>query len=287
MRKAMVLSSTINLILIAAGAIVILGFIIIITPLFYNVASREPCYMSVYAQWASTAGAIQSPFPLECKHYFVQVTPTSVDITYPETNSIAKLLRSKVTVRSETYTKPEQLYGVLAEELRQCWWQFHEGKILIGNKQWLDWGNNELICYICDEVHLTDGVKPLDGFWQYIRFTNMSNSPMTYSDYLFIQPSLYNDVYAKKGNPWFGFAEAHGLSEDNTIQAPGDATKRIEPGFHVMHGSNTYYIVFVREGVGWSQTHGPLSGGPTFWVGVVDDVDLTKSGGLTCTQRFS
>jgi hypothetical protein len=115
----------------------------------------------------------------------------------------------------EGMTKPEikkvkseyELYDVLAEEMRYCWWMYGEGDINYVK----DRVTPQNLCSICDQIFFDDSIKELkaydgnaeiypfvdgkikkDEFYKYLAASKMpeSEKDLTYSQYIFNQDNF-------------------------------------------------------------------------------------------------
>jgi hypothetical protein len=94
---------------------------------------------------------------------------------------------------------------VVAEELRNCWYQFHEGKMeifgmsedkLFGIPFFGISGDEGTICYRCADISFSNDVssESFSGFNQYLSNT-MPQSQMSYADYIVTAPRRSSDKY--------------------------------------------------------------------------------------------
>ncbi len=115
--------------------------------------------------------------PLNCERTYVCITKdgTCEELNDPEKHKVNSL---------------NDIYGVLAEEMADCWWMFGEGKVdYIGKK-----GLKKNYCSICSQIYFDDSLNDIkniekgkiskDGLYEYLASTKMGDSKITYSEYI-------------------------------------------------------------------------------------------------------
>lgn len=159
--------------------ILITSFVVILFLLFRlnlgKTTEDEICHNSVVMRGGSVLP--EGATPLNCQTSYVCLTEdgTCESMTKPEI--------IKVESKEETYL-------VLAEEMRDCWWMFGEGKVEYIKKEW----THENYCSICAQLAFDDSMKNIgefeegtidkDDFYNYLTQIEVSNE-LTYSEYFF------------------------------------------------------------------------------------------------------
>lgn len=85
----------------------------------------------------------------------------------------------------------EEIYGVLAEQMADCWWMFGEGKIDYVGK---DFFLKDNYCSVCSQIGFDNSIKEIEGvgeqiskdkLYEYLSKTKMPNSEINYAEYFF------------------------------------------------------------------------------------------------------
>jgi hypothetical protein len=168
--------------------ILIASFISLIIYIGYMQLNKETndeiCHASVVLR-----GGVGEATPLNCQREYICITKdgSCEGMTKPEIKK----------VKTEY-----EVYDVLAEEMRYCWWMFGEGDLNYVK----DRGTRQNLCSICDQVYFDDSVKEVkafsgtteiypfsngkinkDEFYKYLAATKIpdSDKDLTYSQYIF------------------------------------------------------------------------------------------------------
>jgi len=187
-KKAGMDTSLVNIILVLIVAIIIIGVAIYFIKYFTARSDREVCRASVLggsvAQLAPVHGSENFIVP-DCKTYSIIFYNDHVEIN----SKAAEVYVSQSHEYIKTFNElsSEVVNSVIAEELRQCWYQFLEGKKKVLTRANI---NVQLytpdIGFLCDEVRFDPGVPQtrFTGFYDYLRDTLMPKSQVTYYEYL-------------------------------------------------------------------------------------------------------
>jgi len=153
-------------------------------------STKEICHNSVVLKGSSVAGEITS---LNCKRTYLCLTQGDdcVEEGMPDATRIEKVSNKK------------EFFGILAEEMADCWWMYGEGEInYIGGIEI----QKKLYCSICSQVAFDESIKELfEGkntfsqkeIYDYLYSTKMPGKEINYSDYLFSaakKPSNFRNV---------------------------------------------------------------------------------------------
>lgn len=137
-------------------------------------SEKDVCHNSVVTRGSSVVptGAV----PLDCSRTYVCIS---------KDGSCEKMTNPQI----RKVSNKEDIYGVLAEEMRDCWWMYGEGKV--------DYIGSELItdkyCSICSQIAFDDSVMEIikEGsfdkreFYQHLILKNMTGTEKKYSEYLY------------------------------------------------------------------------------------------------------
>jgi hypothetical protein len=169
--------------------ILIASFVILLIYIVYmqlnKETSEEICQASVVAR---SAGQVT---PLNCQREYICLTKdgSCEGMTKPEI----------IKVKTE-----DEVYGALAEEMRNCWWMFGRGDL----KYEKDTTFKQNACSICSQVFFDDSIKEIktssgifpfgqgkinkDFLYEYLAQTKMpeSDKDLTYSQYIFNEDSF-------------------------------------------------------------------------------------------------
>ena len=147
---------------------------ILFTTLFAKVdlwSLRENCRISSWAEAKGSQYSLtgKSSISLNCPRYKVNFQDGKTEIKEIKSNKKNNLDEAK---DSEDY------YRVMAEEMRGCWYQFHEGKVNV-----FDRGTS---CYVCDELNFEKEIPVLtyENLNKFLQDKKMKNSEITYWDFL-------------------------------------------------------------------------------------------------------
>jgi len=153
-----------------------------------NESEKDLCHNSVVLKKTlPTKDAI----PLNCQRSYVCISENG------KCDSLVKPELKKVKTDKE-------VYGVLAEELKDCWWMFGEGKIDYVGKDTF----SELYCSLCSQIAFDESVKGIfsegsfskEEFYDYMVKTKIENEEYTYAEYLYGS----NDLKVISGDKEFG-----------------------------------------------------------------------------------
>jgi len=129
--------------------VLILSFTVILFLLFRldlgGESEKEICHNSVVTRGSSIIPV--DAVPLNCKREYICISGDGKceDLVNPSVKKVKTL--------------PE-VYGVLADEMANCWWQFGEGKVnYVGDDFFSD-----LYCSICSQISLDDSLENVEGF---------------------------------------------------------------------------------------------------------------------------
>jgi hypothetical protein len=170
------------LVILIASFVILLMYIVYLQ--FHKETNEQICQASVVLR-----GGVGEATPLNCQREYVCITKdgSCEGMTKPEIKK----------VKTEY-----EVYDVLAEEMRDCWWMFGEGDINYVK----DRATKQNLCSICDQVFFDDSVKEVkafsgttdiypfsngkinkDEFYKYLAATKMPDSErdLTYSQYIF------------------------------------------------------------------------------------------------------
>jgi hypothetical protein len=183
--------------------VLIIGFVIILFLLFRlnlgKESDSEICHNSVMERATLSKTPLDADtVPLNCQRQYVCITKDG------SCEALTKPIKKKV--KSE-----DEIYKVLAEELRNCWWMFGEG-----NAKFID---NEAIpknyCSICSQISFDDSVKKdiissgkIDKklLYEYMAKTKIPEKKITYSEYLYKTNDL-NLIFGEAIKQGAGFGE--------------------------------------------------------------------------------
>ena len=160
--------------------ILIASFIIILFFLFrLNLNSEseaEICHNSVVVRGSTVIPADATP--LKCSRQYVCLTEDGSCEGF--NNPVVEKVKTK-----------NEVYGVLANEMANCWWMFGAGQVDYVGK---DFFKKDNYCSICSQLLFDDSLKNIEGFenneidkdefYDYLSETQYSNEK-TYSEYLF------------------------------------------------------------------------------------------------------
>ncbi|MBU0958357.1 MAG: hypothetical protein KKB31_00285 [Nanoarchaeota archaeon] len=159
--------------------ILIVSFIIILIFIFLldlgGTTDAEICRNSVVLRGNSVVPG--DAVGLDCGREYLCITKdgSCEGLTNPEVKKVDNL---------------EGIYGVVAEEMRSCWWMFGEGKV----KYIDDAALKRNHCSICDQILFDDSLEELlegevkiskDALYDYLATNNMVGKENTYAEYFF------------------------------------------------------------------------------------------------------
>ncbi|RJQ17582.1 hypothetical protein C4573_01230 [Candidatus Woesearchaeota archaeon] len=249
MKKAEI-GTVVTAIIFIVSAILLIVFGKAIIDTLNKDIDRNDCKDSVFAQSVTTlrkdfgiTTVEASLLNYRCPRYQITFFPDHVDFGFFK----GKKLQTETYEISLPYQQPTKKISqlnnqivnhVLAEELKWCWWQFHEGKLHLFRSEksliFNDFGDNDEMCFVCNEIRFSPEVaqKEFTGFFDYINITKVPGKEYTYYDYIAGLNNQYCYKYADKPNCWEAFIADHaGIAR--------------EPVFDT---SQTYTIVFMRMG---------------------------------------
>lgn len=177
---------TVSLIIILLGLAVMLLLLHQCTKNLNSYKNREACRTSVFTQAVTKFKLgpvkVDSPFTVECNTMDVKFYNKKVEVNGGKVSFYYR------GAQKDSYSSltDEHVNAFLAEELKRCWYQFHEGKLEILNDQYYDFGKNEKLCFICDQFSFDSDVSQssFSGFYNYLKENKMANSDITYYQYI-------------------------------------------------------------------------------------------------------
>lgn len=140
-----------------------------------EMTEKEICHNSVVARGSSVLPG--ESIPLNCHREYVCITEdgTCENMTKP---------------RKEKVDNKEEVYGVLAEEMADCWWMFGEGGVNYVGSDYF----SGMYCSICNQVAFDNSLQEeifetetidKEDFYNYLANENVSGMDLTYSEYLY------------------------------------------------------------------------------------------------------
>jgi hypothetical protein len=209
MRKAQ-MSAIVVLILVVIIALALFGFGQKIFYKLFGEGTIETCRLSVLAQ-TKTELAGASVLTLECERRYIDIFPTKVQFgNQPDNLKTISVYENGVKKKSFKNATNDIVNGVVAQEMKTCWYEFGEAKTEI-------FPNNEPItetfgtadddiCFTCSEIQFEDiKNQQFTGLIDYMKNNDVPDTKYTYWEYL-NQESLsehtldtyINDCYKKK-----------------------------------------------------------------------------------------
>lgn len=201
---------------------------------------RTACWESIFLEHAGSKYDIdvttkQTTFNINCPRF---------KVSFEDRKTVFSDVRTSEEFKEKVAKTEEDYYRILAEEMRGCWWQFHEGKFDVFDKlKVVGTGTTKNSCFICSEIFFEKKIPPLSltGLNRYMKETKLKNSPTTYwkflsseldiklstipyeqfiqsiDDFTFNQSKRYNVVFFKtaKEAKW----NVHFWGKDDTIMA--------------------------------------------------------------------
>jgi hypothetical protein len=158
--------------------ILIISFVVILFFIFrlnLGKSESEICHNSVVMRAASVS---KEAIPLKCSRTYVCISKdgSCERMTKPEIKKV---------------NTEEEIYGILADEMANCWWMFGEGTMdYVGKDNFL----KDNYCSICSQIGFDDSIKEIEGvgeeiskdkLYDYLAKTTMPDSEMNYSEYMF------------------------------------------------------------------------------------------------------
>lgn len=175
---------------IVALVILIVSFLIILYFLFYlrlgETSDKELCHNSVSMR--ANTHIPGDAVPLDCKTNYICLTKdgTCESMTNPDKKTVS--------------TKGE-VYGILANEMKDCWWMFGEGRYdYVGKDVFV----SDLYCSICTQFVLDNSLDDLFGgekisqrefYEDYLSKTKISGEDITYLEYLYGTKANFGDIF--------------------------------------------------------------------------------------------
>jgi len=143
---------------------------------FGKETDSEICHNSVVTRGSSVIPADATP--LKCSRTYICLTKdgSCEGMTKPE----IKKVKTK-----------EEIYGVLADEMANCWWMFGEGKVDYVGK---DFFTRDNYCSICSQIAFDNSLKEIEGMgeeinkdelYNYLSVTQISGKEINYAEYIF------------------------------------------------------------------------------------------------------
>jgi hypothetical protein len=230
-RGEMSTQQIITLIILITSFVVILFFLVRLN--LKDTTDDELCHNSVITR---ASGSLGKNTPLKCHREYVCISST---------NSCDKMTSAKV----EKVSSKEDVYGILAEEMADCWWMFGEGK--------LDYVGKELskqnYCSICDQISFDSslyndpsksifpsGKLDKEELYNYLANNNVAESDKTYFEYFYGT----NDFLGFKQELYSGGANFGSLDLNEHYYIMMGITSRISIGAWIAIGVGTIITPF-------------------------------------------
>ncbi len=234
MKKGM--NRTLNsLIIVMVTAILLFTFA---TPLFGKLSKdgdREGCKLSMLVRTGTTIDAgpvkVDSPISPSCPRYSL----TFFDDKYELSKGTDTIEKKSVDELNDFIVNRE-----IAEQLRDCWYQFGAGKIdTFWNPGWLvgDFNDDNRHCYICSEISFDNSVNQevFTGFYEYLQDSTISGKHEAEGLKLY-------DYIANNG----GYCQEDWFTGDNCWEAyAAEKNIDVKPEFKK---DKKYAAVFIRHG---------------------------------------
>ncbi len=207
---------------IIAAMVIIMG-ILFYTTVFgktVDMMNREACRLNVQAQ-ALTKGVSTNPVNLlsgksnvalkSCKTFNIHFKEKEVIVTESgKKKKVEVYVEGTKTKRFDRLTN-DIVNQVLAEQMRLCWYQFHEGQLDIFNKQFLsNFGiSGDHQCYLCNRISFDQDVRDnrFEDFYEYVNNTNITLVETSYLQYI-SQPTM-------SAKSWIETAAEIGIDKNN------------------------------------------------------------------------
>lgn len=139
---------------------------------------RENCRISSWAEAKGSQYSLtgESAIALNCPRYKVNFMEGKTEIKEIKSNKKNNLDEAK---------DEEDYYRIMAEEMRGCWYQFHEGKVNVFDRG-IDFIDTETNCYVCDEVNFEKEIPVLtyENLNKFLQDETMKNADVTYWEFL-------------------------------------------------------------------------------------------------------
>jgi hypothetical protein len=177
------------MILIVAGAIILLLFITQFSSKATYEESINTCRFSVLAQVATElkpglSGA-KSPLDINCDKRYVKFYNTKVELGLNPENMKPKEIQieGEKTKRFKVLTD-QVVNQVIAEELRICKFQFADGKVAIFTND-EHFFADKAVCFVCSEITFSNlNTQKIESLIEYTKKTSFDDTGTTYYDYL-------------------------------------------------------------------------------------------------------
>jgi len=171
MKKKAELTTTqiVTIVILVVSFIVLVAFFVFLN--FGKTSSEEVCRNSVLL---SSKGLTDSS--VNCKTDYICLSKSG---RCEKQNSV-EIIKVK---------DKDELFSVLAEKMKRCWWMFGEGKYDYAGSRWV----NKNVCSFCSEIYFDESVSefldgersiPKDELYVYLAKNNVSDL-QTYSEYLY------------------------------------------------------------------------------------------------------
>ncbi len=160
--------------------ILITSFVVILFFLFRlnlgQESEKELCHNSVVMKGSAIIPG--DALPLKCSTGYVCITKKSG--CEGLLNPIVKKVNTK-----------DELYEVLAEEMRECWWMFGEGKVNYVGK---DFFTKDNYCSVCSQILFDESLSEIEGvedkiskdeLYEYMSENEFGRDEKNYLEYLF------------------------------------------------------------------------------------------------------
>ncbi|MFW6311947.1 MAG: hypothetical protein ACOC1K_06910 [Nanoarchaeota archaeon] len=77
----------------------------------------------------------------------------------------------------EKKTEDEEIKRIIADSMAECWDMYGEGKLEL-------FGDEGIYCAVCSYIEFEEKDKEIEGFYEYLQKQKMSNSKLTYQEFL-------------------------------------------------------------------------------------------------------
>jgi len=213
-----------RIIIISIGGILLLTFIgVTVYQKYFTIGEIEVCRFSALAQATAKTVTLPggSPFNLECKRRFVNIEQDHATMEYdtPMPKKPLQIITRGSKVKKYPAPTNDIINGIIAEEMKTCWYQFGEGKTDVFQNKWFA---GDTVCFICSEVSFDEKIQPQQytGLLEYLHTVDYPLGSKSYFDY---------------------FAETKNLDDLTTYINKDKKT------YDLINATNTYYVLFVKD----------------------------------------
>lgn len=270
-------STLVHMIIFIAAAILILGIITRIIPLFYRGSDMKICQASMELEKFTTTkklciNLVDSPLKMECYRRWIKVEKDKALLSvYRKSTSPFKDSKSTPYTPLEVYDPlkkefvetydrltPTLLKSIFAEELLYCWNQFFKGEVIVFPKvEVADWNilktaDNKRVCFVCSQIVVSrdalESIKKIDpqalekfNFEDYLRKYTSPKSlgkAFSYFSELNNENSICKEDYFIEGQKYGGDCWLGYF----LINGFGNRTNNIA-------GKSRFATIFIREGL--------------------------------------